>query len=66
LIIKKGSEEKEEIILMNPSKSFKEIYKEKIENEVKEEVESMNNTSSFKSLVMYLGSQFFIKKPQSK
>jgi hypothetical protein len=51
---------------MNPSKSFKEIYKEKIENEVKEEVESMNNTSSFKSFVLYLGSQFFIKKPQSK
>lgn len=50
---------------MNPSKSFKEIYKEKIDNEVKEEVKQMNQ-KSFRDFVVYLGSQFFIKKPQSK
>lgn len=50
---------------MNPSKSFKEIYKEKIDNEVKEEVKQMNQ-KSFRDFVVYLGSQIFIKKPQSK
>ena len=48
------------MILMNPSKSFKEIHKEKLKesSDLPEK-----NESNFKNLIMFLGSKIFIKDP---
>jgi len=60
----KSSEEKEEMILMNPSKSFKEIHKEKVTDTSPDKIEKKKESGSkLKNIVMYLGSQFFIKDP---